>query len=227
MVVFAGVVPPVGLPGAALGGDEGAVDQDHLPAPFGDLLQDAVQARGLRGEQGDQLVAPSADGGHGDVVAAGHVGQALVVAQHGQDDHRDPSGRQDPPPGPYRLQMTTQQTGEVVDGPRGQRQTALVDKRAGALGAFFGFVTQFQRPPGAPWLRPWRSTPGDGVPGHRRVVKRPSGSLRSQPRSTRLTSFPRSGSSPARTVTSAPSISPTWRAMTGPAACRTAVRMRW
>jgi hypothetical protein len=27
----------------------------------------------------------------------------------------------------------------VVDGPRGQRQTALVDKRAGALGVLFGF----------------------------------------------------------------------------------------
>ncbi|KND41919.1 hypothetical protein IQ64_26490 [Streptomyces stelliscabiei] len=36
------------------------------------------------------------------------------------------------------LQMLPQQTGEVVDGARGQRQTALVDKRAGALGVLFG-----------------------------------------------------------------------------------------
>ncbi|MFF4398488.1 SDR family NAD(P)-dependent oxidoreductase [Streptomyces sp. NPDC001480] len=43
---------------------------------------------------------------------------------------------------------------------------------------------------------------------------------------TSLTS-PRSGSSLARTVTSTPSVSPTWRAMTGPAAFRTAARMRW
>ncbi|MEU0219965.1 integrase core domain-containing protein [Streptomyces sp. NPDC006265] len=33
------------------------------------------------------------------------------------------------------------------------------------------------------------TTAGDGVPGHRRVVKRPSGRLRSQPRSTSLTIF--------------------------------------
>lgn len=93
MVVFAGVVPPVGLAGATLGGDEGAVDRDHLPACLSDPLQGAVQARCLGCEQGDQLVAPAADGGFGHVVAAGHVGQALVVAQHGQDDHRDPAGR--------------------------------------------------------------------------------------------------------------------------------------
>ncbi|MFF1649956.1 hypothetical protein [Streptomyces sp. NPDC058240] len=62
---------------------------------------------GLRGEQGDQLVAPAADGGIGHVVPAGHVGQALVVTQHGQDDHRDPPGRQDPPPEPYRLQVAS------------------------------------------------------------------------------------------------------------------------
>lgn len=36
----------------------------------------------------------------------------------------------------------------------------------------------------------------------------------------------RSGSSLARTVTSTPSISPTWRAMTGSAACRPAARTR-
>jgi hypothetical protein len=101
--VFAGVVPPVGLSGAALGRDEGAVDQDDLPAQPADLFQGAVQARSLRGEQGDQLVAPAADGGLGHVVAASHVGQALVVTQHGQNDHRDPSGRQGSPPGRRRV----------------------------------------------------------------------------------------------------------------------------
>ncbi|GAA4696602.1 hypothetical protein GCM10023324_59360 [Streptomyces youssoufiensis] len=44
------------------------------------------------GEQGDRLVAPAADGGLGHVVAAGPVGQAPVVAQHGRDEHRDLSG---------------------------------------------------------------------------------------------------------------------------------------
>lgn len=112
-VVFAGVVAPVGIPGAALGGEEGAVDQDHLPALPGDLLQGAVQARRLRGEQGNQLVATAADGRLGHVVAAGHVGQALVVAQHSQDDHRDLPGRQGPPPGPDYFQVTPQQIDQL------------------------------------------------------------------------------------------------------------------
>jgi hypothetical protein len=146
------------------GVDEGAVDQDHLPALPGDLLQGAVQARGLRGEEGDQLVAPAADGRLGHVVAAGHVGQALVVTQHGQDDHRDLPGRQDPPPGPDHFQVTPQEIGEVVDGPRGQRQAALVDKRAGVPGVLLVFVTQFQRQSGAPRLRP-RPSPADQVTG--------------------------------------------------------------
>lgn len=34
--------------------------------------------------------------------------------------------------------MGPEQLGEVVDGARGQRQTALVDKRAGVLGELFG-----------------------------------------------------------------------------------------
>ncbi|OBQ54348.1 hypothetical protein A4U61_00650 [Streptomyces sp. H-KF8] len=87
MAVFAGVVPPVGSSGAALGGDEGAVDEDCFPASLGDLLQGAVQARSWGVEQRDQLFAPAADGGLGHIAAAGYVGQALVVAQHGQDDH--------------------------------------------------------------------------------------------------------------------------------------------
>ncbi|WP_327733376.1 hypothetical protein OG749_05345 [Streptomyces nojiriensis] len=135
--MLAGVVAPVGSSGTAPGADEGAVDQDHLPALLGDLLQGAVQPRRLGGEQSDQLVPPAADGGLGYVVAAGHVGQALVVAQHGQDDHRDLPRQQDPPPGANRLQMASEQLGEVADGARGQRQTALVDRRVGVLGSLF------------------------------------------------------------------------------------------
>ncbi|MFF2900241.1 hypothetical protein [Streptomyces sp. NPDC057966] len=116
------------------GGDEGAVDQGHFHALLGDVLQGAVQAWCLRGEQCGQLVAPAADGGLGHVVAAGHVGQALVVAQHGQDDHRDLPGRQDPLLGPDHFQVTSKQISEVVDGTRGQRQAALVDEQAGVLG---------------------------------------------------------------------------------------------
>ncbi|GGR34935.1 hypothetical protein GCM10015536_45610 [Streptomyces griseomycini] len=137
--VLAGVVPPVGLASATLGADEGAVDQDHLPTLLRDLLQGAIQARRPGGEQPDQLVAPGADGGLGHVVSAGHVGQTLVMAQHGQHDHRDLPRRQDPPPGPNRLQMTPEQVGEVVDGACGQRQTALTVKRTGVLGILFGF----------------------------------------------------------------------------------------
>lgn len=67
--MLAGVVAPVGSSGTAPGADEGAVDQDHLPALLGDLLQGAVQPRRLGGEQSDQLVPPAADGGLGYVVA--------------------------------------------------------------------------------------------------------------------------------------------------------------
>ncbi|MFD5141484.1 hypothetical protein ACFWMX_35545 [Streptomyces sp. NPDC058378] len=87
-----------------------------------------IQARCLHGEQSDEFISPAADGGLGHVVSAGHVRQALVVAQHGQDDHRDLAGRQDPPSGPDLIQVTSQQIGKVVDGARGQRQMALVDE---------------------------------------------------------------------------------------------------
>ncbi|MFD7316370.1 hypothetical protein ACFV9Z_20905 [Streptomyces sp. NPDC059883] len=87
----------------------------------------------LGGEQSDQLVPPSADGGLGHVVAIGHVGQALVVRCTARTiDHPDPSRRQEAPPGHHRLQMAPQQIGELVDGARGKRQTALTGKRAGA-----------------------------------------------------------------------------------------------
>ncbi|MER6374269.1 MULTISPECIES: hypothetical protein [Streptomyces] len=49
-VVFAGMVRAVRGAGAALGGDEGAVDQDDFAAPLGDLVQGAVQPRSLRSE---------------------------------------------------------------------------------------------------------------------------------------------------------------------------------
>lgn len=44
-VALASVVAPVGLPGAALGGNEGAVDQDHFPT----LPSGLLQARSRRG----------------------------------------------------------------------------------------------------------------------------------------------------------------------------------
>lgn len=221
------VVPPASLARATPGADEGAVDQDHFPALVGDLLQGAVPARRLGGEQSDQLVAPAADGGLGHMVAAGHVGQALVVAQYGRHDHRHLPRRQDPPPGPDQLQMAPEQIGEVGDGARGQRQMAWVDKRAGVLGALFGMRHTF-------------STAAEGkqvVPVPSRFERRycrsqaggePAvGQFRSRPRSTSLISLLRSGSSLAFTLTSTPTTSPTSRAMTSPAACRTAAMMRW
>ncbi|WND39930.1 hypothetical protein RI578_39120 [Streptomyces sp. BB1-1-1] len=60
------------------------------------------------GEQSDQLAAPAADGGLGHVVTTCHVGLALVVAEYGQDDHRDLARRQDLPPEPNRFQVTPQ-----------------------------------------------------------------------------------------------------------------------
>src|SRR5205807_131632 len=57
--VFPRVVRPAVATGASAGGDEGAVDQHDLPATLRDLAQGAVQARGLRGEQGDHLVTPT------------------------------------------------------------------------------------------------------------------------------------------------------------------------
>src|SRR5690242_13794459 len=46
-VVFAGIVRAVRGAGAALGGDEGAVDQNDLAAPLGDLFQGTVVAEML------------------------------------------------------------------------------------------------------------------------------------------------------------------------------------
>lgn len=112
--------------------DEGAVNQDDLPTLTGDLLQRAVQAWCLRGEQGDRLVAPVTDGGLGDVVADGHVGQALIVAQHGQDDHRDPPGRQDPLPGDTPVTPTQRRPWAMASWsqPGGERAVGLFPQPA-------------------------------------------------------------------------------------------------
>lgn len=93
-LVLPRIVLAVVLAGAAAGGDEGAVDQHGLPAASGDLGQGAVQARCPGRQQGDDLVGPAADRRGRDAVTAGQVGGALVVAQHGQDDHDDPARRQ-------------------------------------------------------------------------------------------------------------------------------------
>jgi hypothetical protein len=72
------------------------------------------------------------DAGH--PVPAGHVGQALVMPQDGQHDHRDPARRQLAPPRPGPLQVAAQQISDETDRRAGQRQAALVDNLAGALG---------------------------------------------------------------------------------------------
>jgi hypothetical protein len=64
----------------------------------------------------DGLVAPAPHGGGEDVVAACHVGQALVVPQHREDDERDLPGPQRPPACAYRLQVAAQPGGELPVG---------------------------------------------------------------------------------------------------------------
>ncbi|PNE37667.1 hypothetical protein AOB60_25720 [Streptomyces noursei] len=54
-------------------------------------LARAVQTGCVGRERGYQFVAPAAHGGVADLVGAGHVGDALVVAEHGEHDD-DPSG---------------------------------------------------------------------------------------------------------------------------------------
>ncbi|WP_239009965.1 hypothetical protein [Streptomyces sp. 769] len=79
-------------------------------------------------EQGYQFVAPAAHGGVADLVAAGHVGDALVVAEYGEHDDDDPSGCQTPPAGADLLQVAAQQIGAVFVGFPGH-----VDREAGDL----------------------------------------------------------------------------------------------
>ncbi|MET7355922.1 hypothetical protein [Streptomyces mirabilis] len=90
-LVVAGGLPAV-LPGAAVSADQGAVEEDHDPAAAGGLLQRPVQARGPGGQQLHDFLHPAADGGLPDTVAAGHVGQTLVVAQDGEHDDGLPAG---------------------------------------------------------------------------------------------------------------------------------------
>ena len=89
--MFARVVGPVLFPGTTPGADQGAVQQHHHAALRGDLLQRPVQARGAGGEQVDHLDHPAPQGRGGDVVTAGQVGQALVMAQESQDQQGLPS----------------------------------------------------------------------------------------------------------------------------------------
>jgi hypothetical protein len=106
--LFAGVVPPVGSFGAAQGADEGAVDQDHLPPRLATFFRAWSRRGACAASSAISSSRQRRTGRLGLVVAARHAGQALVVTQHGQDDHRDLAGRQDPPPGPYLLQGASQ-----------------------------------------------------------------------------------------------------------------------
>ncbi|WP_309505400.1 hypothetical protein [Streptomyces phytophilus] len=116
MVVFAGVVSPLGLSGAALGGDEVPSIKTTSPP----CLATFFRVRSRRGVcAASRAISSSRQRRTVDsdtLFPPCHVGQALIVAQHGQDDHRDLPGRQDPPPGPDHFQVTSQQIGEVVDG---------------------------------------------------------------------------------------------------------------
>jgi hypothetical protein len=85
--VLPGEVLPVVRPGAMARTDEGAVQQDHDSAAAGDLLQCPVQSRGPDSQELDRFLHAATHGGGGDVVAAGHVDQALVVAEYGEHDN--------------------------------------------------------------------------------------------------------------------------------------------
>ncbi|MFG3371089.1 hypothetical protein ACGF0K_39985 [Streptomyces sp. NPDC048156] len=101
--------------------DEGAVDQDDLSAPRGDPFQGAVQTRGADGEQGYQLVSPAPYRRFADLVAAGRVGDALVVAEHGEDDDDDLFGLKAAPARADRLEMAAQQGRRTAHGTRSSR----------------------------------------------------------------------------------------------------------
>ncbi|XDO64583.1 hypothetical protein HEP84_58360 [Streptomyces sp. RLB1-33] len=74
------------------------------------------------------LVDPAAQGAGGDAVAAGHIAKPLVVTEDGQDDDRDPAGRQLPPPRPDLLEVGADQAVDGGDGGRGQREADWVDR---------------------------------------------------------------------------------------------------
>jgi hypothetical protein len=52
-----------------------------------------VQARGLRGRQAQNLIAPALHGAVRNLVAAGESGRALVVPQQHEHDLHDAPGR--------------------------------------------------------------------------------------------------------------------------------------
>ncbi|MFE7392162.1 hypothetical protein [Streptomyces sp. NPDC057582] len=123
-LALAGVVLPVVLAGAASDTDQGAVQQDHHPAGTGDLLQCPVQPWRTRGEEFDDFLHPAAHGEGGDIVTAGHVGQALVVTEHGEHDERLVAGGL-APTGADLMTATAYRTGNEIDGPLRQREPDL------------------------------------------------------------------------------------------------------
>ena len=92
--VLAGIVAPVLGSGAAMGADQGAVQQDELPAAVRDLVQGAVQTLGAGGQEREEFVDPPFDARGGDAVAVGQIAQALVVAQVGEHEGDDGAGRE-------------------------------------------------------------------------------------------------------------------------------------
>ncbi|KUN76561.1 hypothetical protein AQJ64_36915 [Streptomyces griseoruber] len=135
--VLAGEVLPAVRPGATARTDEGAVQQDHDSAAACDLLQRPVQSRGSHSQEFDRLLHPATHGGGGDVVAAGHVGQALVVAEYGEHDNHLGARGELAPPGAQLVASAAYQAGDEIDGLLRQRETDLVDN---ILRAFGGLV---------------------------------------------------------------------------------------
>ncbi|MFE7244458.1 hypothetical protein [Streptomyces sp. NPDC057580] len=84
----------------------------------------ARSSRGERGEEFDDFLHPAALGGGGDAVTAGHVGQALVVTEHGEHDERLVAGGR-APTGADLMTATAYRTGNEIDGPLRQREPDL------------------------------------------------------------------------------------------------------
>lgn len=137
---------PVVLPGAAVGADQGAVEEDHDPAEAGDLLQRPVQALGPGGQQLHDFLPPAADGGLPDPVAAGRVGQTLVVAQNGEHGDGHPAGFGLAPGRAHLVPAPAYQVGDEADGPLRQREADLVDNFLSVLGGLvFGHTSTNSR----------------------------------------------------------------------------------
>jgi hypothetical protein len=111
-------------------------------------------SRASRGRAGNGRTPATPTG-----FAAGRVGRALVVTQHGQDDHRDPpSGRirhLDRVDLRRRRSRSARWLTVCVDSGRWHgRKSPQVSSACSLV-----LVTQFQQPPGAPRLRPRRTAP--------------------------------------------------------------------